>query len=128
VDSVGDLYIADTLNQDIREVYITMAPLSFPKTAVGSSSAAQTFTLANIGNASLQLSGITPSTNFKTVGSDTTCSTSSAVAVGNSCTVGVDFSPTTTGSLNGTFTLKDNAFNVTGATQQVKLSGTGEKP
>jgi hypothetical protein len=58
LDSAGNLYIADTLNSRIRKVSITMAPVSFPKTDVGSNSGTQTLTVANIGNAPLKLSGM----------------------------------------------------------------------
>lgn len=126
LDSAGNLYIADGLDYRVRKVSVNAAPLSFASTVTGSNSGARKFTLANIGNAVLKLSGITPSTNFKIDGSTTSCSTSSAVTAGKSCEVGVIFSPTAKGSRAGTVTLKDNALNWTGATRQVRLSGTGK--
>ncbi|MGA2962343.1 MAG: Ig-like domain repeat protein [Candidatus Korobacteraceae bacterium] len=127
VDSAGNLYIADSGNQRVRAVSVATPPLSFPPTQINSSSGAQTFTVANIGNAALNLSGITPSTNFATDASTTNCATSSPLAVGDSCVVGVVFSPTAGGTLNGTLILKDNALNVPGSVQQVSLSGTSEQ-
>jgi len=64
IDGVGNLYIADSYNQRIRTVSVSSAPLIFPPTEINSNSGTQTFTVANIGNVSLNLSGITPSTNF----------------------------------------------------------------
>jgi hypothetical protein len=40
--------------------------------------------------------------------------------------VGVLFTPTAGGALTGTLTLTDNALNVSGATQQIAFSGTGQ--
>lgn len=125
VDSVGNLYIADQYNQRIRMVSVTTPPLTFSQTNVSDNSATQTFTLANIGNAPLNLSAIAPSTNFTTDASTTTCSTSAALAAGDSCAVGIVFSPTTIGSFNGTLTLTDNALNLAGSTRQVNLAGIG---
>jgi sugar lactone lactonase YvrE len=125
LDPAGNLYIADINNQRIRAVSVTTLPLGFAPTQINSNSATQTFRLANIGNAPLNLNGITPSPNFTGDASATTCSTSSALAAGDSCAVGVMFSPTTIGSFSGTLTLTDNALNLVGSTQQVNLAGIG---
>jgi hypothetical protein len=124
VDSAGNLYIADTNSSCIRVVSVASPPLSFLPSNYDSTP--QTIELANIGNAPLNLSGITPSANFATDGSATTCSTSSPLAAGDSCVVGLLFSPTTLGSFSGTLTLTDNALNAAGSTQQVNLYGTGQ--
>jgi hypothetical protein len=126
VDRVGNIYFAD--GHSIRKVDVSDPPaLSFATTAVGSTSSdsPQTVTVQNIGNAPLNFSGVTASTNFNLDGITTTCSTSSPLAAGDSCVVGVVFSPTAGGSLSGALMLTDNALNVSGATQQVTLSGTG---
>jgi hypothetical protein len=126
-DSLGNLYFADSYNNRVREVSLNTPPLSFspPTINVGSNSATQTFTVADIGNEPLDLIGIVPSANFATDGTVTTCSTASQLAFGSSCVVGALFSPGTGGTLTGTLTLTDNAMNVSEATQQVGLSGTG---
>jgi sugar lactone lactonase YvrE len=128
LDATGNLYIADSMNYRVRKVSLSTPAMGFPHTGVGDNSGARTFAVANIGNTALKLSGITPSAHFKIDGSATNCSISAAVAAGSSCKVGVVFSPTSTGALHGTLTLKDNALNLVGASQQVALSGTGEKP
>ncbi len=48
--------------------------------------------------------------------STTTCSASAPLAPGGTCTVGVDFAPTSSGPLTGTLTLSDNTLN-TGVAQ-----------
>jgi hypothetical protein len=50
-----------------------------------------------------------------------TCGTS--IAAGASCTIGVTFSPTATGTVNGTLTFTDSAVT---SPQGVTLSGTGQ--
>jgi trimeric autotransporter adhesin len=124
LDPIGNLYIADSTNNRVREVAPTTAPITFPETAAGSSSLPITFKVANVGNAPLNLSAITPSANFSVDPGTTTCSTSDAVPFGGSCVIGVVFSPTTGGASTGTLTLTDNALNVAGSTQQVALNGT----
>jgi hypothetical protein len=55
----------------------------------------------------------------------TTCSATTTLAVGQSCTVGVFYSATAVGAQAGTLTITDNALNANGATQTFALSGTG---
>jgi uncharacterized protein YjdB len=130
VDPQGNIDFADSYSNRIRQVSPTTPPLSFspPSITVGSDSATQTFAVADIGNASLNISAIAAGANFDTDNNSTTCSTASALSSGGSCLVGALFSPTTTGPLTGTFTLTDNSLNVSGSTQQVGLSGTGVAP
>jgi hypothetical protein len=126
-DGAGDLFIADYNNNRVVELQRSQPPsLSFASTALGSTSAdsPQTVEIQNTGNAALNLSGIASATNFTIDGGTTTCSTSSPVAAGASCVIGVDFTPTTEGSLTGFIVLTDNALNSVNATQSIALSGT----
>jgi sugar lactone lactonase YvrE len=105
---------------------LSPASLPFGDQVVGTSSGALAVTISNGGDAALTISGITiggaNSGDFAVATSGTTCSTSSAVAAGGSCTVAVSFTPTASGSRSATLTLADNALN---APQTVALSGTG---
>ncbi|EQD76616.1 NHL repeat containing protein, partial [mine drainage metagenome] len=62
VDGAGDVYIADASNHRVVEVGRTQQSLTFANTAVGATSAAQTVTLANIGNQPLSIASLTNAT------------------------------------------------------------------
>jgi len=98
-----------------------LAPSShaFPKTKVGSTSAAYEFTLKN--NLSTSLTGISYSTAPPFAVSASTCTTS--LGSGKSCAISVTFSPTVIGTANGTLTVKDSAND---SPQKAILSGTGD--
>jgi centrosomal CEP192-like protein/HYDIN/CFA65/VesB family protein len=97
----------------------TVSPtsLAFGDQNTDTTSAAQTITLNNYGTATLNITGITASSNF----SETSICTST-LASGASCTVSVTFTPGSTGSLNGTLSFADSAAD---SPQIVPLSGTG---
>ncbi len=96
---------------------LSPSSLTFAAQTVGSTSAAQTITLANSGQAALSITSITASTGFLQ-----TSSCGSSLAGGSTCPISVTFAPTAAGSVTGTLTIADNAA---GATQTVALSGTG---
>jgi hypothetical protein len=114
---------------------LTPGSLNFGNQTQATSSAAQSIAVKNTGNA--PLTGITvtlsesqPSASGKVrsqsaiasanYSATTTCG--SSLVVGASCTVGVTFSPTATGSLPGTLLITDDAAN---SPQTAALSGTG---
>jgi hypothetical protein len=100
---------------------ISPASLTFASTNVGSTSAAQTVTLANSGTASLSISSIASSNAaFKVSGG--TCAAGGSVAAGASCTVTLAFAPSAAGATSGSLTLTHNASPTTSS---VALSGTG---
>src|SRR6202007_1888909 len=84
---------------------------------LNTTSAAQTVTLTNTGNAALSITSIAASTQFAQTN---TCGAS--VAAGANCTISVTFTPTAIGAQTGTITITDNA---TGSPQTVRLTGTG---
>ncbi|MDX6263428.1 MAG: hypothetical protein QOH84_5116 [Kribbellaceae bacterium] len=88
--------------------------LSFPDTAVGSSSSAQTVTVTNSGTASAAVTGVSASGDFSQTNN---CAT---IAVGASCTVTVTFRPTASGARTGGVTVTSNASPVS-----VSLTGNG---
>ncbi len=85
--------------------------------------AAQDVTVSNNGTATLTFTSIAASTNFNLDGADTTCTSSTQLAPGQSCVLGVEFAPGLRWSdLAAAVTLLDNS----GFTSQtIGLTGTG---
>lgn len=124
LDGKANLYIADSQNLVIREVDVSDGPsLSFATTPVGEASASQDVTVRNTGNTALMISKISTAANFSLGGSATSCNSSSqTLNSAASCVLGIEFTPTTVGSISGSVVLTDN-LNPT--SQTIALSGTG---
>lgn len=100
---------------------LSAATLTFGSQIVGTTSAPQTLTLTNDGNAalsisSLELTGADPDDFPET----TTCGTT--VPAAGSCTVRVTFRPTASGSRTASVSISDNA---SGGLKAVSITGTG---
>jgi RHS repeat-associated protein len=104
---------------------VSLAPSSLTFTsASGTTSAAQTVTLSNTGNAALSITAITLGGSGATSFAQTnTCGAS--LAAGSSCPISVVFTPGSVGSFSATLSIADNA---SGAPQTVGLTGTGAAP
>ncbi len=94
--------------------------VGFGVVGVGLTSAAGTVTLTNNGGVPLLLASVTTTGDFAVGAGLNTCG--SSLAPLGVCTVGVVFSPTTTGTRAGTLTFADNAGN---SPQTMALTGTG---
>jgi len=106
------------------------AGLTFANTNIGTTTAAQNVTLTNAGTDVLNISGIalTGANAGDFIITSKTCGTTLAATVTSphpTCTVSVAFKPTAAGSRGASLTFTDNAGNVSGATQNASLSGTG---
>jgi hypothetical protein len=139
IDSAGNLFVVDHLNQRVREVTVSGSQLTFAtSTVVGALDTTddpQTATVDNIGNASLTIpppgAGANPSvaTYFQLDGA-TTCpqltpaSAAGTLTAGQSCTYAVDFAPTIVGSTSGAVVLTDNSLSVAGTTQSINMTAT----
>ncbi len=105
--------------------------LVFGTENVGSSTAAQTVSLTNVGSAGLNVTGISitgsNAADFGIVatGNSPCPVTSGTVAIGATCTIGVVFSPQTAGNKAATVSFADDAA---GTPQLVSLSGTAIAP
>jgi FtsP/CotA-like multicopper oxidase with cupredoxin domain len=103
--------------QKVSGVSLSTTSLLFGNQVVGTISAAQQVTLANVGTTTLTISNIQWSSNFS---DSNNCGGS--LAPGRSCRINVRFAPTTTGVLTGALTITDS--DVT-SPQIVTLTGTG---
>ncbi|MDE1152038.1 MAG: choice-of-anchor D domain-containing protein [Micavibrio sp.] len=104
------------------QILLSATQLSFSDVSINTSSAAQTVTVKNSGDATLTLSSITLSdtTNYSLTNG---CSTT--LAAGASCSLSLAFTPKTTGSHSATVTLVNNSQNIQNNQQQITLSGNG---
>ena len=102
---------------------LTASPtsLTYPAQSEGSESATQTITLTSNGNAPVTISSLAITGDF--VETDT-CS-GQTVAVGATCTVSIQFTPTATGARSGLLTVY---ANIAGGQVTVALSGTATAP
>ena len=105
----------------IVQATLTPASATYATQAVGTTSAAKTFTLSN--NQTVTLTSVVISTTGDFAVSATTCTTS--LAAKGKCTISVTFTPTETGTRTGKLSVSDNASN---SPQVVALSGTGIAP
>jgi sugar lactone lactonase YvrE len=128
-DRSGNLYIPDWTNNRIVFVNVSGAVLTFANTNRGSTSSdsPKAATVTNLGNKALVLSANPAyTTSFSNNTSDTNlCTSTTSLAAGTVCNVGVKFTPQTAGSLSANITVTDNNLNVASSTQQVAASGTG---
>jgi hypothetical protein len=100
------------------------AALAFPNQVIGVSSAAQTVTVSNVGNATMAITGIVlGGASPAQFGRTTTCG--ATLAAGASCTVSVTFTPNNATARTATLAVNVGAPAVSGS---VALSGTAAAP
>jgi hypothetical protein len=97
---------------------LSAAALTFPATATGQASAAQSLTITNSGGQQLTSIAVSASSGFATANA---CGTE--LAANSSCTIAAQFVPAQTGNITGTLTISDEL-----RTRTVSLSGTGVAP
>jgi hypothetical protein len=121
VDGPGNVYIADMFHQLIEVVSSNVTALSYPEMRVGRVSSPQPVTIEDDGNAALTFSAFNAVSNSQVDSGTTTCVLGQAIAVDESCVLGVDFAPTTTGTLvSGSLSAVSNAAN---SASVIDLSG-----
>lgn len=113
--AVDTVFITTTL--PAPKVHLSSTSLTFATQVLHTTSAAQSVTLTNTGTATLKITSIAASGDFKETN---TCG--SSVGVGAKCTISVTFTPTAIGTRTGTVTITDNAGD---SPQSIKLSGVG---
>jgi len=112
LDPSGDLFIADRLGLRVREIYAALARIQFPDIKVTNTSPATVQEIDNDGNAPLHIASITPVSNAAVDPATTTCSTTSAMAPGAACNIGVEFKPEVVGApVNGQINVASDSAN-----------------
>lgn len=118
-DSVGNLSIADTLNERIRSG--ALPSITFGSAAVGVNSNLQSVTLANTGTVSLTVASIAFTGAFTTASGGSCPAIPITLAASASCTQNLVFIPTAAGASTGSV-----VFSGTGVVpEDILLSGTG---
>ena len=127
LDGGGNIYVADYGNSRVAELPYSTAPsLSYPATAIASTSSPQTVTVENIGGVPLNFLAVGYPDIFPEASpSRDTCSTESTLAAGATCTFSVGFAPLAFGSFRDSIVLVDNSLNQTYAVQYLPVSGAG---
>ncbi len=130
-DEAGELYFANHATGDIYQfadsaantpILVTVAgPLAFGNVALGSSSAAQAFSITNGGGGTLSVTSLTSGglnpAEFPRTG---TCAAGSMLTASQSCIVSYVFTPAQLGGRSADLTIATNAGNRT-----ISLTGTG---
>jgi len=117
-DGAGTHVVTLTGTGTAPGVTLTPSILSFGSQAVNTTSAAQTVILTNSGTSNISIAGIAADGDFAS-----TNNCASSLAPGSACTLSVTFTPTSTGTRNGSVTITDGA-----GTHVVTLSGVGNAP
>ena len=102
-------------------VALTQTSLTFATQNVGTTSAAQSFSVTNTGTANLTITAVASTNTTEFPVSSDGCS-GAVLTPGQQCVVSVKFAPSYGGSRAGSITITDNA---TGSPQAVALTGTG---
>jgi predicted secreted protein len=112
LDGPGNLYIADMFHQLIQMVSSNITALSYPEMRVGRVSSPLTATIEDDGNAALTFSAFNAVSNSQLDPGTTTCVLGQALAMDQACVLGIDFAPSSTGTLvTGSLLAVSNAAN-----------------
>lgn len=135
VDSQGQVYIISAAAATgTAQVVRKLGPngiLAFGSQLKGSSSAAHVVTVTNIGNSAMDLTNAvftgTNASAFKVDPTTTSCSlvAGATLNAGQTCKVGIIFTPTAAGSYSANFVMLDNTVT---NSNTVQLTGTGTLP
>ncbi len=128
-DNANNVYFSDSGNGKVQEIF-PQGTQPFPATLVGTTSAAQSLTLSNIGNTNVTLSANGAFTTSGNAGdfalTPGSCGGGAVLtANGGSCAVSITFTPTAVGQRTLTVMLADDALNTP---QSFSIGGMGVAP
>jgi hypothetical protein len=113
--------VQDATGTGVLDITLSPTSISFGTVTVGSTSAVQVVTVTNNLSTAVPITSVVASGDFiSTTGGGIPCGTS--VPANSTCTLGVQFSPSVTGSISGALTF---SYSAGSSPQVVSLSGTG---
>jgi Abnormal spindle-like microcephaly-assoc'd, ASPM-SPD-2-Hydin len=112
---------------------VSVSSLTFNAQSVGTTSASQTVSITNNGQANLVLSAAAltitgVNAGDYSIGASSTCTNSLAIAPSGFCAIQIAFSPSGLGTRTASLVITDNSGGNSTATQTVTLNGTGVAP
>ena len=116
----SDSFIMKIGPQSSPAVTLRPTSLQFALTQVGTTTAAQSVTLQNMGSSALLISSVVAGGDFAE-----TDNCGGNVAAASSCSLSITFTPTTSGVRTGSISLQDNAG---GSPHVISLTGAGTGP
>ncbi len=120
-DQAGHLYIGDSNNNRVVEEDFTQSPpLTFGTVTMGQTSNPQTVVVLNPGTAALTFTKILVTSGFNL---QTTCSTSTPLPPGSTCSLNMSFAPAAAGTISGT--LEIDSTTAAGV-NTISLQGVGQ--
>jgi trimeric autotransporter adhesin len=127
VDSLGEVLLSDPGNDTVRRISFAAPTLDFGAETVGDTTAAQTDSLANIGNQTLSITQFPAAPvpmDFFSAPDVNQCSIGNLVA-GSVCDLSFTFQPSAAGPLTEDAWILDNSLNASAAEQVVPMTGNG---
>jgi hypothetical protein len=123
-DAISANWTGTTVTIAAPDISVSPTSKNFGSLTVGSSSSPQTFTVSNVGSASLVIGTITVTgTNANQFSKQNDNCTGQTIAAGGSATLQIVFSPTSTGAKSATLSIPSNDPDE--GTVTISLSGTG---
>jgi hypothetical protein len=105
---------------DTKTIAVSPASVAFVPQVINTTSATQSVTVNNTGNANITMSSVTVTGNYSITSNG--CPATYVLTPATSCSISVAFTPLQAKALTGTLTITDTA---TSPTQRVSLTGTG---
>jgi YVTN family beta-propeller protein len=124
IDPLGNLYIGDLSGNHIYQYVKNTNAFTFTLASPALTSTQQVATLENDGNQPLTLSALGVSGDFNLSGAASTCTSTTSLASGSTCGLGIVFAPTEGGVRAGAVNITDNTLGGVGGTKSIALSGT----